>query len=111
MGLNFATLPAIVRGEIRVIRLMFDTPATSTEQSAHYRLGLSTNRSQPDLLTIDFGPSEYIDGGWTVVLTAEQTANLPRNTVYLGVWNADAKQPVCNLISLTIGDQAGRPTS
>lgn len=106
-----APLPDIVQGENRTIRIEFASPAATVDELAgNYRLGLSINRAQSDLLSINFGPAQVVSGGWNVSLTAAQTLALPVGDLYLGVWNRDTLQPVSELITLKVGVQAGRPT-
>jgi hypothetical protein len=102
------TIPDIVRGEARSLRITFASAATAPQLAADYRLGLSANRSGPDLVTIDFGPGHVRDGGWDVTLTPAQTLALPAGTVYADVWEAGAPSPVA-VAALSVGNVAGRP--
>jgi hypothetical protein len=106
------TLPGIVRGEHRSIKIRLPTPPTTAEQQGVYRLGFSRGRDGADLLTIDFGPSEYVSGEqcWLVALTPTQTLLLPVGEVYLDVWDrASNARKAMAATSITVGNLAGRP--
>jgi hypothetical protein len=109
---NFA-VPDIVRGEHRTIELRFPTDPTTAEQSSEYRLGFAKSRDAADILSINFGVSEYQpdEKSWLVTLTPTQTLLLSVGTVFVDVWDRSTlARKALSANVLTVGNLAGTPT-
>jgi hypothetical protein len=110
-------LPAIVRGESRVVSIVMETtappsPPTTEEAAATYTLGISSLSGGTDHIRRTFGPAEYSDAtkSWTVVITAAETLSLPstESDFRLGIWRVGLPEPL-HLQHLSATEIAGRP--